>query len=227
MNTLPGKRAGSCGKNESIIHCDDSLLEWSRRRASTSQRQHWLYWGSGFGPLKVRALAPGLLSFAPDSPEQVLVLPAPAGSPDAYQTLIEGSWVVFRHGWYYLFYSGNNCCGPHAHYAVMVARARHATGPFETLTQATGRPDSTILTGNERWQAPGHNCIVTDSAGQDWIVYHAIDTQQPTFDAINDEQGYSRRVLLLDKVDYVQGWPHITPDGTPTTTLQPGPRMAS
>ena len=178
--------------------------------------QHLLYWGSGFGPLKVRALAPDLLTFAPSSAAQALVRPAPSDSPDAYQTLIEGSWVVLRDGWYYLFYSGNDCCRPHPHYAVMVARARRATGPFETLAQATGHPDSTILTGNARWHAPGHNCLITDAAGQDWLAYHAIDPHRPTFDAVSDEQGYSRRVLLLDKVKYHDGWPRILPDGTPS-----------
>ncbi|MBW3131119.1 MULTISPECIES: glycoside hydrolase family 43 protein [Hymenobacter] len=182
-----------------------------------------LYWGSGFGPLRVRELAPDRLLFAPNSQEVELVQPDVPGSADEYQHLIEGSWVVLRNDWYYLFYSGNNCCGPDAHYGVMIARARHATGPFETLAQATGRPDSTILTGNAHWHAPGHNCLITDAAGQDWLAYHAIDPRQPTFDAINDEQGFSRRVMLLDRVVYENGWPRLLPDGHPTHTPQPAP----
>jgi len=180
-----------------------------------------LFWGSGFGPLRVRELAADGLSFAPDSVAEVVVLPRPAGQA-AYGHLIEGSWVHYRAGWYYLFYSGDNCCGPDARYAVLVARARQAAGPYETLAQATGA-DGTILTENARWQAPGHNCLVTDAAGQDWLLYHAIDRRQPTFDALNDEQGYSRRVLLLDKVHYdVAGWPHV---GTPSTEPQPAPAV--
>lgn len=175
-----------------------------------------LYWGSGFGPLRVRELAADRLSFAPGSQETALVYPAPQSGAGQYQHLIEGSWVVLRHGWYYLFYSGNNCCGPDAHYAVLVARARHATGPFETLAQATGRPDSAILTANAHWRAPGHNCVVTDRTGHDLLAYHAIDPRQPTFDAINDEQGYSRRVLLLDRLIYENGWPRVLPNGHPT-----------
>ena len=165
-----------------------------------------LFWGSGFGPLRVRELAADGLSFAPGSAAEVVVQPTPAG----YGHLIEGSWVHFRAGWYYLFYSGDNCCGPHAHYAVLAARARQATGPYQTLAQARGG-DGTILTENDRWLAPGHNCLVTDAQGQDWLLYHAIDRRQPTFDAINDEQGYSRRVLLLSKVDYdAEGWPVVS-----------------
>ncbi|UOR04608.1 glycoside hydrolase family 43 protein [Hymenobacter aerilatus] len=185
--------------------------------------QRLLYWGSGFGPLRVRELTPDRLSFAPDSEEVQLV--QPDGGADEYQHLIEGSWVVLRNEWYYLFYSGNNCCGPDAHYGVMVARARHATGLFETLAQATGRPDSTILVGNAHWHAPGHNCLITDAAGQDWLAYHAIDPRQPTFDAINDEQGYSRRVMLLSRVVYENGWPRVLPDGTPNPAPQPAPEV--
>ena len=182
--------------------------------------QQWLFWGSGFGPLRVRALASDGLSFAPGSEAEVVVRPRLATDYASYGYLIEGSWVHYRAGWYYLFYSGDNCCGPDAHYAVLVARARQASGPYETLAEATGTA-GTILTENQRWLAPGHNSLITDAAGQDWLLYHAIDQRQPTFEAINDEQGYSRRVLLLDKVTYDEaGWPHV---GTPSTGPQAAP----
>jgi len=179
------------------------------RFVDPADERQLLFWGSGFGPLRVRELAADGLAFAPSSEAQVVVAPRPAAGPTAYGHLIEGSWVHYRAGWYYLFYSGDNCCGPDAHYAVLVARARHATGPYQTLAQATGT-DGTILTENDRWQAPGHNSLIIDEHGQDWLLYHAIDRQQPTFDAINDEQGYSRRVMLLSKVEYTEeGWPFI------------------
>jgi arabinan endo-1,5-alpha-L-arabinosidase len=171
--------------------------------------RQWLFWGSGFGPLRVRELAPDGLGFAENSAAKIIVETRRAGDPSPYGHLIEGSWVHYRQGWYYLFYSGDNCCGPDARYAVLVARARHATGPYQTLAQATGTA-GTILTENARWQAPGHNSLITDASGQDWLLYHAIDRQQPTFDALNDEQGYSRRVMLLSKVDYdAEGWPVV------------------
>ena len=170
--------------------------------------QSWLFYGSGFGPLRVRELAADGLSFAAGSYEHELVQAAGAG----YGQLIEGSWVHYRQGWYYLFYSGDNCCGPHAHYAVLVARARHPAGPYQTLAEATGTGEGTILVENARWQAPGHNSLITDAHGQDWLLYHAIDREQPTFDALNDEQGYSRRVMLLSKVGYTaDGWPVVEP----------------
>jgi arabinan endo-1,5-alpha-L-arabinosidase len=193
------------------------------RFTEAASGEQLLFWGSGFGPLRVRALAADGLCFAPGSTEAIVVVPRLATDYASYGYLIEGSWVHYRAGWYYLFYSGDNCCGPDAHYAVLVARARHATGPYETLAEATGTA-GTILTENQRWQAPGHNCLITDAAGQDWLLYHAIDRQQPTFEAINDEQGYSRRVLLLDRVVYdAAGWPHV---GEPSTGPQPAPVLA-
>ncbi|UOQ73571.1 family 43 glycosylhydrolase [Hymenobacter cellulosilyticus] len=182
-----------------------------------------LYWGSGFGPLLVRELAPDRISFAPGSEARELVHPIPGDDPENYQSLLEGSWVVLREGWYYLFYSGNNCCGDAAHYGVMVARSRQATGPFETLAQATGEGHSIILETNRHWRAPGHNSIVTDAAGQDWLAYHAIDPQQPTFDAIDDAQGYSRRVMLLDRIEYHNGWPRLASPEAPSRSPQPAP----
>ena len=80
-------------------------------------KKHLLYWGSGFGPLKVRELAPDLVTFAPAARCASWYSVARRRARNNYQTLIEGSWVALRDGWYYLFYSGNNCCGPKAHYA--------------------------------------------------------------------------------------------------------------
>ncbi|UOG75626.1 glycoside hydrolase family 43 protein [Hymenobacter tibetensis] len=182
-----------------------------------------LYWGSGFGPLMVRELAEDRVSFVPGSETTVLVQPAGAGDPKRYDQLIEGSWVVLRDGWYYLFYSGNNCCGDEAHYGVLVARSRTATGPFETLAEATNDPYAMLLEGNKQWLAPGHNCVVTDAADQDWLAYHAIDPRQPKFDAIDADQGYSRRVMLLDRLEYVDGWPRLVTGGTPSYDAQPAP----
>jgi arabinan endo-1,5-alpha-L-arabinosidase len=127
---------------------------------------------------------------------------------------------VIRHGgYYYLFYSGDNCCGAKANYAVMVARFRSASGPFETLEQATGKPHSIVLQRSARWIAPGHNSIVTDSAGQDWIVYHAVDVGRPREKPSDDIN--TRRVMLIDKIRWVSGWPVI--DG-PSDTPQAAPK---
>ena len=182
-----------------------------------------LYWGSGFGPIWGRELAADRLGFAPGSVAQAVVHPTPGHDPHDYHRLVEAAWVHYHAGWYYLFFSGDNCCGPHAHYAVLVARARHATGPFETQAAATANPHATLLAANAHWHAPGHNCVITDAAGQDWLAYHAIDPRQPTFDAIDDSEGYSRRVLLLDRLTYADGWPVVATGSGPSWQPQPAP----
>jgi arabinan endo-1,5-alpha-L-arabinosidase len=175
-----------------------------------------LYWGSGFRPIKVQELATDRTSFAPGSEPIDLISPRPG---PGYQRLVEGAWVVRRDGWYYLFYSGDNCCGDEAHYAVMVARSRSATGPFRSLGEVKRRSESTILVRGEQWNAPGHNSIVTDAAGEDWTFYHAIDPAKPK----NEDAGGDRRVMLMDRVTYRDGWPVIG-GGAPSTGRRPGPR---
>ena len=73
-----------------------------------------------------------------------------------------------------------------------VARSKDALGPFELL----GTP---ILEQNAAWQAPGHNSVIADDAGTDWILYHAI-------------RDGSRRLMLLDRIEYRDGWPRIAGD---------------
>ena len=182
-----------------------------------------LYWGSGFEPIKVQELSRTRTSFAQGSAPTNLVATIKTDDPANYQRLVEGAWVVLRGGYYYLFYSGDNCCGAKAHYAVMVARSRSATGPFETLAAATGAPNSVILKANAKWIAPGHNAIVTDARGGDWIVYHAVDARRPR--ARDGDEVNSRRIMLIDRIEWVDGWPRVA-GASPSSGPRRAPRMA-
>ena len=175
-----------------------------------------LYWGSGFLPIKVQELSEDRLSFAPGSEPIELVWPN--GKKGAFPRLVEAAWVIAHDDFYYLFYSGDNCCGPDAHYGVMVARSKSPTGPFETLEQARGVPHSLMLFKSERWLAPGHNCIVIDEASDTWIIYHAIDVNRPR--QCQDDEINSRRILLIDKIEWRDGWPHV---GTPSEDSRAAP----
>jgi arabinan endo-1,5-alpha-L-arabinosidase len=182
-----------------------------------------LYWGSGFQPIRAQELAPDRVSFMPGSQPVDLITTIKDENPDNYQRLIEGAWLTERGGYYYLFFSGDNCCGDKAHYAVMVARSKSATGPFETLAQKTRKSNSAILERNERWIAPGHNSVVRDANGQDWIFYHAIDSNNRFLK--NDISGDRdvRRIMLMDRLVYRNGWPMIK-NGSPSTTRKSGPK---
>ncbi len=180
--------------------------------------KHWLYWGSGFEPIKAQELSRDFTSFVPGSSPKALV--SPNGEKGPFPVLIEGSWMMRRGGWYYLFYSGDNCCGPKANYAVMIARSRSATGPFQTMEQVTGKPSSIILQKRGVWIAPGHNSVVTDRAGTDWIVYHAIDSRK--IREKDSDQPNSRRVMLIDRIEWQHGWPVIHgPSSQPEKSPRP------
>jgi arabinan endo-1,5-alpha-L-arabinosidase len=177
-----------------------------------------LYWGSGFAPIKVQELAADRISFAPGSHPTNLVAPVRDEDPADYRRLVEGSWVIRRRGWYYLFFSGDNCCGRNAHYGTMVARSRSATGPFETRAAPRGTPRDVMLTRRGNWLAPGHVAVIDDARGRQWLVYHAVDTRHPRSrpaDEIN-----SRRVMLLDRLRWRHGWPYLA-GGGPSIGRQP------
>jgi arabinan endo-1,5-alpha-L-arabinosidase len=175
-----------------------------------------LYWGSGFQPIKVQELAEDRISFASASKPVDLVWPNPVKG--AFPRLVEASWLLRHDDFYYLFYSGDNCCGPHAEYGVMVARSKSAMGPFETLEQAKHVPHSLMLFKSERWLAPGHNSIAIDKAGQVWIVYHAIDVNRPR--QRQEDEINSRRILLIDRIEWKDGWPYV---GTPSDEPRSAP----
>lgn len=178
--------------------------------------KHLLFWGSGFQPIKVQELNPDRMSFAKGGRPVDLIWPNPVKG--AFPRLVEAAWVIRHDDFYYLFYSGDNCCGPHAEYGVMVARSSDAMGPYETLEDAKGVPHSLMLFKSERWLAPGHNSIVTDKAGQVWMVYHAIDVNRPR--QRQEDEINSRRILLIDRIEWKDGWPFV---GTPSEGPQAAP----
>jgi arabinan endo-1,5-alpha-L-arabinosidase len=185
----------ACG--DDIEHIDPMAFDDPR------SGKRLLYWGSGGKPIRVQELSPDRMRFLPGGARVDVVFPD-ASKP--YRSLIEGAWVRFRDGTYYLFYSGDRCCTREPSYALMVARSNSASGPFEAL----GRP---ILERSAAWVAPGHNSVVEDDAGNDWVVYHAIAA------------GSTRaRRMLLEPIVYREGWPRVA-GGRPSDQPQPGPRL--
>ncbi len=180
-----------CGKG--VEHIDPMAFDDPR------SGRRLLIWGSGGTPLRARELAPDRLRFLPGSDAVDLVAPD-AGRP--YRSLIEGAWMTYRDGWYYLYFSGDRCCTREPRYAVMVARARDPLGPFEHF-QGGRNGSGVILEADERWLAPGHNSIASDAAGNDWIVYHA-------YHARRFPDGDRRRVMLIDRIVYRDGWPTVS-----------------
>lgn len=176
-----------------------------------------LYWGSGGAPIFVQELDETRTDFAAGS-RPIELLRATPKKP--FESLLEGPWVHRRGDWYYLFTSGDDCCGngnPRrpARYAMMVARSRSATGPFTPMPGAT----SIVLGDGARWLAPGHNAIITDDAGTDWVVFHAMDAKNPLIAGTQ----FARRALLIDPIRWRDdGWPEVA-GAAPSEVPRPAP----
>lgn len=180
--------------------------------------RRYLYFGSYFGGLWVtRMSADGLTSVG--SPTRV-----------AIDNRYEGSYVVRHDGWYYLMGSAANCCaGPTTGYSVFAGRSRSPLGPF---VDAEGTPllasrvgGTQVLTQNgNRFVGAGHHAVISDARGQDFIVYHAIDRGKPW---LTDPFGINRRPMLVDRLDWVDGWPRTRAGAGPSDSPQPGPTLAS
>jgi xylan 1,4-beta-xylosidase len=123
--------------------------------------------------------------------------------------VVEGPFILKRGEWFYLFYSGNACCGRRCNYALGVARSRKLLGPWEK------NPKNPILAENETWQCPGHGSIVTDEAGRAFLLYHAYKRSETAF--------YIGREALLDEVKWgADNWPGIN-EGLGPTGRAPAP----
>ena len=160
----------------------------------------YLYYGSYYGGIFVTQLSA-------DGTEAV-------GEPTmvAIDNRYEGAYVV-RHGrWYYLFASEANCCaGPTTGYSVFAGRSESPRGPFvdrDGIPLVASRVGGTIVVtpNGNTWVGTGHNAVVTDLAGQDWLLYHAIDRRDPYLD---EPFGINQRPMLLDRLDWVDGWPTV------------------
>ncbi|SKB58324.1 family 43 glycosylhydrolase [Dyadobacter psychrophilus] len=121
----------------------------------------------------------------------------------------EAVMIQKKGDYYYFFGSRENCCdGAKSRYHIRVGRSKNVTGPYldkdgkDLKERNTG---STLIQPNEKYAGTGHNArLITDNAGTDWLLYHAIDRSKPTVST-----GANRRVLMLDKVTWKDNWPEI------------------
>ncbi|MGP3911695.1 family 43 glycosylhydrolase [Nonomuraea sp. 10N515B] len=143
---------------------------------------------------------------------------------------MEGGYVVRRGGFYYLFYSDAGCCdGAYSGYQVKVGRATSPLGPFTDdegvdLMALTTKGAIVVGANGNRWAGPGHSGFLTDLSGQDWLIYHAISTADPDFPPIvNGPAGLTKRPLLIDRLDWIDGWPVVRAGAGPSEGPQPAP----
>jgi beta-xylosidase len=117
----------------------------------------------------------------------------------------EGSFILWRGGWFYHFYSGNACCGRECDYALGVARARSLFGRWEKYRK------NPLVAANRDWQCPGHGSIVGTPDGRDFMLYHSYRKRRDTF-------GVGREALLDEITWGADGWPSINGGAGPSTS---------
>ena len=179
--------------------------------------QRFIFFGTFAGGISARMLsADGMTSF-PETEIQITV-------PNRY----EAPYVVKRNGYYYLFVSASDCCrGPLTGYSVFAGRSNNLLGPYvdrdgvSMLDSRVGGTPALVMNGN-RFVGPGHNAVLTDAAGQDWVVYHAVDVNKPFF-----ANGWTRRPAMLDAIDWIDGWPRVRNQAGPSDTSQPAPMVVA
>jgi arabinan endo-1,5-alpha-L-arabinosidase len=79
--------------------------------------------------------------------------------------LVEGPWVTFQEGRYWMFYAGNDFGTPA--YGIGVAVADHPLGPF------TKQPEA-FLKSTSQWWAPGHACVALGLDDKPQLFFHAF-----------------------------------------------------
>lgn len=166
----------------------------------------WLAWGSFWDGIFVRRIDPATGKFLPDAPAHNIA------SRDPWPWGIEGSYLVRRDGWWYLFASFGFCCrGVGSTYSTHVGRSRSLTGPY---VDAAGKPmlkgDGTTVVGTYGdVVGPGHGSVVP--VGDELVyVHHYYDRARA------GEATLSIRQLLWD----ADGWPvAVDPGFVPGTPV--------
>lgn len=164
----------------------------------------YLFWGSFRGLYGIELSDDGL-SVRPGAEKRQV-----AG------TAYEAIYIHKRGGYYYLFASTGTCCqGMRSTYTTVVGRSDALFGPY---VDREGRPmtenrHEVVVAGNDRFAGSGHNAeIVTDAAGDDWMLYHAVWAERP-----------KGRVLMLDRIRWDDGWPQV--EGQHPSDEAPAPRF--
>ena len=123
---------------------------------------------------------------------------------------IEGSFVMYRSGYYYLFFSKGQCCGydtskPAAggEYKVQVCRSTSYKSGFvdKNGVSCLSGGGTTVLESHGTIYGPGGQSVYQDHSLGWVLVYHYVDT------TIGYSDGDKR--LGINKISWSSGWPTV------------------
>ena len=190
----------------------DTFTDIDPSQITDAQGQKWLQWGS-FRTLCIAKLD-----------EAGLRVTGPVKT--IWNGAVEGGYITRHDGWYYLFGSENNCCiGADSSYQVRVGRSRTVDGPYVdnegiALTETRSKGTFVVSNSGNRFVGPGHMAVSTDRAGQDWMVYHAVPRDHGRGGAGEPDL---IRPLMIDRLDWIDGWPVLRAGAGASDTAQPAP----
>ena len=130
-------------------------------------------WGSFWGGIKFAEVDPATGKLLDTRPFATV-----ASRPDVPSHAIEGTYLIRKHDYYYMFVSFDSCCdGAESTYKMMIGRSKKIEGPYldfsdKPMTQGGG---TLLLANNDNWRGPGHNSVLQAKEG-DFVVHHTYDT---------------------------------------------------
>jgi arabinan endo-1,5-alpha-L-arabinosidase len=155
----------------------------------------WLVMGSYWSGIKLRLLDKE--SGKPSARDSTLY--SLARRPGVDPPAIEGAYMIWRDGFYYLWVSFDRCnWNIHSNYNIRVGRSRKVTGPFADRggRQMTEGGGTLVLASCGAVRGPGHNSVLQHGSGT-WLAHHYF----------NPATG-GRRTLQIRPVFWDEdGWP--------------------
>ncbi|MCF8346886.1 MAG: family 43 glycosylhydrolase [Bacteroidales bacterium] len=140
-------------------------------------------------------------------------------------TSYEAPYLLKKGDVYYLFLSAGTCCeGVNSTYSIVVGKSNQLYGDYidrqgnslNTSEQANIANPYQVNAGNlpagevvvesgGAWTGPGHNAVTVDHAGNYFLIYHAIELDDP-----KTSNGLTLKKFVIDILEWDEdGFPHV------------------
>jgi beta-xylosidase len=152
--------------------------------------------GSGWGPIRIRALRPDGSDWTERSIFSNLRNPNPQIIDES---LIEGPEIIYikETNQYYLLVSGSNTWEPDS-YKVMGFVSNNLEGPYQGVGSLNNRDDNAIWRPCPLFDRVGHTTTFLDSAGNHVILGLGVERNN-----VNDENGKIVREPIMAPIDFI------------------------
>jgi arabinan endo-1,5-alpha-L-arabinosidase len=152
----------------------------------------WLVFGSWWTGIKLIQINPSTGKQSTTNTTRYSLATASGG--------IEGSYIFYRGGYYYLFTSRGLCCrGVNSTYWIAVGRSTSITGPYydESGTSLLSGGGTKLLGSHGIYIGPGGESVYADT-DHDLLVYHYYD---------GSDNGTPK--LGINYLGWSNGWPYV------------------